>query len=187
MKLINWIKKNKLLSTVIVTVISEIISSIILSTINKINLWNATLLIWKTIYSTFRYLLLLKVSVWIILVILLLFTSIKIISNKIIRKSSDIDIPEYKKYIEDVYQGRKYSWDYLEVGNNICIDNLKNICPNCGGNLIEKSKIGNTYYGIEKLFCPNCQIIACDIPTKEEMEEAVVYIENKVSKILKKN
>ena len=187
MKLINWIKKNKILSTIIGTVIADIISSVILSIINKTDLWNATLLIWGKIYSFFRNLLLFKVSVWIIIAILLIIASIKLIVNRIISKESEINIPKYKEYKEDIYGGRKYSWNYLEYGNNIGIDNFKPICPNCGGNLIEKYQIGNTYYGEEKLFCPNCQKIACDIPTIEDLHEAEVYIENKINKMLKEN
>ena len=188
MKLINWIKENKILATIIGTVIADIISSIVLSLINKINLWNATLLIWREVYSFFENIMLFKVSVWIIIVILLTIVSIKVIVKRIINKESDIiNKPKYKEYKEDTYGGRKYSWDYIEYGNNIRIDKFKPICPKCSGNLIEKKQIGNTYYGREKLFCPNCQVIACDIPYVEDLHEAEVFIENKIRKILKEN
>lgn len=189
MKLINWIKENKILATIIGTVIADIISSIVLSLVNRIDLWNATLLMWEKIVYFFRNILLFKVPVWIIFVIILIIISIKYIVNRTINKENDINIKEtkYKEYTEDTYGGRKYSWDYIEYGNNIRIDDFKPICPRCGGNLIEKYQIRNSYYGREKLFCPNCQEIACDIPSIEDLHEAEVFIENKINKILKEN
>ena len=187
MKILRWIKENKIVATIIGTVIADLISSLVLSFIKKINIIEATTVIWKTLFGFILNILKYKISIWIILIVVATLIMIRIFVLRFFgKKNYSINTDKkYKEYYEDKYGGRTYSWDYEEYGNTIDITDFRIICPTCKGNLIEKYQYQNTFYGMGKQFCPNCQKIVCDTPSIEELREADVFIKNNINKILK--
>lgn len=148
----------KFFISVFTAVIVEVVASIIVSSISKINLIDATIIIWKWIYNLIKSIVLFRVPIWIILILLvfllIIITFIYNYSNR-----NNCSKPWYSDYIKDEYKNILYTWNYTTTySGNIDIENFRPICPSCDGDLTMVREHGNRHYGSPRLFCPNCDM-----------------------------
>lgn len=170
----------KIFISVFTAVIVEVFASIIVASISKINVIEATKIIWKCIYNLIKSIIFFKIPLWIILILVVLFIVImKVIYN--FKNDYDYSKPWYSDYIKDEYKNVLYSWYYTNNYGTLDIKNFRPICSNCGGDLIEVDRYGNTHYGSPKLLCPNCDKIFHN-PSYEEIKQAKVFVFNNLKK-----
>lgn len=170
----------KFFISVFTAIIVEVVASIIVSLISKINLIDATIIIWKWIYNLIKSIVLFKVPIWVILILIAFFIIIiRIIYNS--ANNSNYSKPWYSDYTKDEYKNVLYSWNYISYYGTIDIENFRPICPNCSGDLIEVDRYGNIHYGSPKLLCPNCDKIFHN-PNYEETKQAKLFVFNNLKK-----
>lgn len=57
------------------------------------------------------------------------------------------------------------------------------VCPNCGGNIIEKTtRRGKTFYGCDNF--PKCKVATWDLPVRVEGKKLIVKDKNGEEKVL---
>lgn len=87
--------------------------------------------------------------------------------KKLITFLTDNSYPDwYFNFRKLEFEGWLFAWEYDQF---FIIKNLKLICF-CGCDYVKKSKIGNSYYGSQRLYCPNCEKVY-NIPNSEDLEE----------------
>ena len=112
-RIINWMKENKIISTIIVGVAVELIATAIISGINKVDLIKSTELLWNIIFKFFSTILNFNIPVWMIVIaIFLLYILLRIIIK--IKENENFHNEWYESYTTDSYKGVLYNWDYYK-------------------------------------------------------------------------
>ena len=182
-KIINWIKENKLFSTIIVGVTIELISTGILSAIHSVDFIKSTKMLWNAIYNFISTILNFKISVWFIIATLFILYLVLLLIIKI-NETKDTDNSWYEGYTTDSYRGVLYNWDYYkDYDGKLDLKNFRPICKYCKGNLTLTEKYGNSYYMTPQLYCPNCDKIL-ETPSSEEIRQAELFVRNNLKKRL---
>ena len=183
-KIINWIKKNKLFSTVIVGVTIELISTGILSVIHNVGFIKSTKMLWNAIYNFISTILNFKIPVWFIIATLFILYLVLLLIIKI-NETKNTDNSWYESYTTDSYRGVLYNWYYYKnFEGGLELKGFRPICKYCKGDLTMTEKYKNSHYMIPKLYCPNCDKVL-ETPSKEEMVQAELFVRNNLKKKLK--
>lgn len=113
-----------------------------------------------------------KIPIWIILSAVFILFLLK----KLITFITDNSYPDwYSNFRKFEFKEWLFTWEYDQ---SFTIKKLTPICF-CGCDLVKKSKIGNTYYGSPRLYCPNCKKIY-NVPNSRDLEELNCIIIYKV-------
>ena len=121
----------------IIPIVTGIISGVITSKVENIDFVSALSVIIKKTFSFILKILTLKISIWIVLIILFVVIGVIKILNLISDNNNDIEAKKeelkkvFKNYTEDYYDGIKYVWDWYEMYNGIKMTNLHPVCE-CG-------------------------------------------------------
>lgn len=182
-RIINWMKENKIISTIIVGVAVELIATAIIGGINKVDLIKSTELLWNVIFKFFSTILNFNIPVWIILIaIFLLYILLRIIIK--IKENENFDNEWYESYTTDSYKGVLYNWDYYKnFEGKIDLNNFRPICIYCKGNLTTTKEHGNSHYMTPHLYCPNCDEVL-KTPSSEDINQAELFVRNNLKKRL---
>ena len=180
-KIINWIKENKILTTIITGVIIEIVASTIISITKEIDFLKATKIFWNTLISFFGKILNFKIPIWSILVVGLLLYIILLIIIKI-EESKTTSKTWYEDYTKDNYKSVLYCWNYYKTfDGKIDLKDFRPICNLCNGDLTITNSYRNSHYMTPQLYCPNCDKVL-KTPSSEEIEQAELFVRNNLKK-----
>lgn len=182
-RIINWMKENKIISTIIVGVAVELIATAIISGINKVDLIKSTELLWNIIFKFFSTILNFNIPVWIILIVIfLLYILLRIIIK--IKENENFHNEWYESYTTDSYKGVLYNWDYYKnFEGQLDLSNFRPICTYCRGNLTTTNNYRNSHYMIPHLYCPNCDKVL-ETPSREDINQAELFVRNNLKKRL---
>lgn len=182
-RIINWIKENKLFSTVIIGVTIELISTGMLSVIHKVDFIKSTKMLWNTIYNFISIIFNFKIPVWFIVATLFILYLILLLVIKI-NETKSSNNSWYESYKMDSYKGVLYNWYYHKnYEGKLDLKGFRPICKYCKGDLTMTEKYGNSHYMIPKLYCPNCDKVL-ETPSEEEMMQAELFVRNNLKKKL---
>lgn len=181
MKIINWIKENKIITAIITGVLVEVIPSSIISRVNTLDFINATKIFWNEIIDFLYKILNFKVPVWAIILVLILFYIILLVIIKIEERKENNRV-WYENYTEDNYRGVLYNWNYYKnFQESIDLKDFRPVCNCCKGNLTFINKHKSTYYSTPQFYCPNCDLVL-KTPSSEEYEQAELFVRNNLKK-----
>lgn len=163
------------LKSLIGKIVSGIITTLIVNfAVDKITKFNVIEFCCKKIFELIKLIwnfLNIKIAIWIYIVTSILLVTLTTLYLIIKNKKEEIQIPDFLKYREDKYKGRvKFTWEYKEgYDGKYRMDNFIPICE-CGCQLDQGRKIGNTYYGVAQYVCPKCEKQYGNVLTSNEME-----------------
>lgn len=182
-RIINWMKENKIISTIIVGVAVELIATAIISGINKVDLIKSTELLWNVIFKFFSTILNFNIPVWMILIaIFLLYILLRIIIK--IKENENFDNKWYENYTADNYKGVLYNWYYYKnFEGQLDLNNFRPICTYCRGNLTTTNNYRNSHYMTPHLYCPNCDKVL-ETPSREDINQAELFVRDNLKKRL---
>lgn len=182
-RIINLMKENKIISTIIVGVAVELIATAIISGINKVDLIKSTELLWNVIFKFFSTILNFNIPVWMILIaIFLLYILLRIIIK--IKENENFDNEWYENYTTDNYKGVLYNWYYYKnFEGQLDLNNFRPICTYCRGNLTITNNYRNSHYMTPHLYCPNCDKVL-ETPSREDINQAELFVRNNLKKRL---
>lgn len=148
----------------IVSIISGVAVSIICDWIKNIPVLSTIKWIFTTSFNKIIFFLNLRVKIWILLVVLLLFILFCYLIKKM-KDSNKVEEPSFIEYTSDNFMHWKWSWGWMwnNYNKHWQVTNLRAHCPSCdtvmNGN--DKSFYGPSYK------CPRCQFYAtckqCDL------------------------
>lgn len=171
---------NPWIIAVFAPIITTIISSILISKKQNVNIKESLLIMYSFIKSIFTY----KIPLWGILLFILLIIFIIFIAISIFQKTKFRNSNEYPDWYYDFttmnYGEWLFKWNYEVYGNKYEVENIRPICT-CQCELVEKDRIGNTYYSTSVLFCPNCKKVY-KYPDMETLNEVKSLISYNISK-----
>lgn len=160
-----------LIGQIIIAVISTIIGNFIVEKITKFNilkfLWEKLLQLLNLIWNFLN----IKIAIWIYIVISIGLVGIVIVYLMIQNRRVEIAEPDFLKYREDKYKGRvKFRWEYIkDFEGKYRMENFIPICE-CGCQLDQKRKIGNSYFGMDQYVCPKCEKQYGNVLNYDEMQ-----------------
>lgn len=182
-KIINWIKENKLFSTIIVGVTIELISTGMLSAIHNVDFIKSTKMLCNAIYSFISIILNFRIPVWFIIATLFIIYLVLLLIIKI-NKTKGTDNSWYESYTTDSYRGVLYNWYYYKnFEGKLDLKGFRPICKYCKGDLTTTNKHGNSHYMMPRLYCPNCDEVL-ETPSSEDIEQAELFVRNNLKKKL---
>lgn len=182
-RIINWIKENKLVSTVIIGVTIELISTGMLSVIHKVDFIKSTKMLWNAIYNFISIIFNFKIPVWFIVATLFILYLILLLVIKI-NETKSSNNSWYESYIMDSYKGVLYNWYYYKnYEGKLDLKGFRPICKYCKGDLTMTERYGNSHYMTPKLYCPNCDQVL-ETPSEEEIMQAELFVRNNLKKRL---
>lgn len=112
-----------------------------------------------------------KIAIWIYIVISIGLVAIFIIYLIIQNRRVETAESNFLKYYEDKYKGRvKFRWEYIkDFDGKYRMKNFIPICE-CGCQLDQTRKIGNSYFGMYQYVCPKCEKQYGNVLTNDEMQ-----------------
>lgn len=167
------IKKSlkSLIGQVTIAVTSTIIGNFIVEKITKFNILKFLLEKLLQLLNLIWNFLNIKIAIWIYIVISIGLVGMFIVYLMIQNKRVETAEPDFLKYREDKYKGRvKFRWEYRkDFEGKYRMENFIPICE-CGCQLDQKRKIGNSYFGMDQYVCPKCEKQYGNVLTYDEMQ-----------------
>lgn len=174
LKKIKEILNNQWVVNICAPLIAAAIPTVWISITQKVNLKDSIFIIVNFVKNILSF----KISIWVMAIFIIIVFAILYIIMSI--KSTESNSRKYPDWYYDFktmnHKEWIFTWNYKIYYDKYEIENLRPICS-CGCELVEKNRIRNTYFGVPRLVCPNCEndYSSPDYDTQKEVKHLIEY------------